>query len=93
MQWRTRRFMQKPHSAGEWDRWFAWYPVVVPTRESSASWVWLEVVERRWSKTRRQKRRYRLPDNSEPQADQRLDNLAELARRIAALSRSPSEPR
>jgi hypothetical protein len=34
--------------------------------------VWLEVVKRRWSKSRYLKRHYRLPDNSEAQADQQF---------------------
>lgn len=91
MQWRTRTFVRIPHSEGEWDRWFAWYPVVVPA-EGSARLVWLEAVERRWSTTRYRKRRYRLPDNSEPQvqtaeeADQ--EAAEEAAREEADLPRS-----
>lgn len=35
-----------------WDRWFAWFPVWIEGRDSHAvplrTYVWLEMVERRW---------------------------------------------
>src|SRR5207248_6884870 len=58
------------HSDGEWGRWFAWYPVVMATRSNSTHWVWLELVERKWSTsvygTGTKRRRYRLPRKSKP---------------------------
>jgi hypothetical protein len=57
-------FRSSSHSEGEWDRWFAWYPVLMATSKFSAHWVWLQFVERKWSTsvygTGRKKRRYRL---------------------------------
>jgi hypothetical protein len=69
-------------SEGEWDRWFAWYPVTIATSKSSAHWVWLQFVERKWTTsvygTGRKKRRYRLPKNPKPDVRQRLQNLKDL---------------
>jgi hypothetical protein len=57
-------FRSSSHSEGEWDRWFAWYPVLMATSKFSAHWVWLQFVERKWSTsvygTGRKKRRCRL---------------------------------
>jgi hypothetical protein len=82
MKWLARRDVgsaRSSHSEGEWDRWFAWYPVVIATSKFSAQWVWLEFVERKWSAgiygTGRKKRRYRLPKK---EVRQRLRNLSEL---------------
>jgi hypothetical protein len=93
MKWLARRDVgsaRSSHSEGEWDRWFAWYPVVIATSKFSAQWVWLEFVERKWSAgiygTGRKKRRYRLPKK---EARQRLRNLSELTRELdAAWTRS-----
>jgi hypothetical protein len=53
MKLRTRRDVvisgRSPYPEGEWDRWFAWYPVTVATSKYSAHWVWLAFVERKWS--------------------------------------------
>jgi hypothetical protein len=81
---------RSPHSEGEWDRWFAWYPVTMATGKDSVHWVWLEFAERKWSTSRygtgRKKRRYRLP---KPEVRQRLRNLSELIRKLdAAWTRS-----
>jgi hypothetical protein len=80
MKWRARKevrsFASAPHSEGEWDRWFAWYPITVVTSKYSAHWVWLAFVERKWSGSRyatgTRRRRYRLPHNSKPDVRQRL---------------------
>jgi hypothetical protein len=88
MKWLARRDVSSPrpsHSEGEWDRWFAWYPVIMATSKFSAHWAWLEFVERKWSKSiygsGRKKRRYRLPKK---EVHQRLRNLAELTRKLDA---------
>jgi hypothetical protein len=88
MKRRTRREVGSArfsHSEGEWDRWFAWYPVTIATSRFSAHWVWLEFVERKWSTciygSGRKKRRYRLPKK---EVHQRLRNLAELTRKLDA---------
>jgi len=52
MKWRARSEVgsaRPSHSEGEWDRWFAWYPVTIATSRFSAHWVWLDFVERKWS--------------------------------------------
>jgi hypothetical protein len=53
MKWLAQKdvtsFRSSPHSEGEWDRWFAWYPVRMATSKFSAHWVWLQFVERKWS--------------------------------------------
>jgi hypothetical protein len=67
MQWRTQWFVRIAPSQGEWDRWFAWHPVVVPIKGGAARLIWLEVVKRRWSASRYLKRHYRLPDISDAQ--------------------------
>ena len=93
MKWLARRDVgsaRSSHSEGEWDRWFAWYPVVIATSKFSAQWAWLEFVERKWSAsiygTGRKKRRYRLPKK---EVRQRLRNLSELTRKLdAAWTRS-----
>jgi len=73
------------HSEGEWDRWFAWYPVTIAKSGFSAHWVWLEFVERKWSTSiygsGRKKRRYRLPKKD---VHQRWRNVAELTRKLDA---------
>jgi hypothetical protein len=86
-------FRSSPHSEGEWDRWFAWYPVRMATSKFSAHWVWLQFVERKWSTsiygTERKKRRYRLPKSSKPDVRQRLHNLKKLTEKLdGALSQS-----
>ncbi len=82
---RARRSASSPHSEEEWDRWFAWYPVIVATGKDSAYWVWLEFVERKWRASRygsgSKWRRYRLP---KPGVRQRLRNLAELLANLMA---------
>ena len=88
---RTVRLVEKPQSEGNWDRWFAWYPVKVARRDS-VDWIWLEFVERKWSTriygSERKQRRYRMPVDSKPNVQQRLHNLTELAQKLdAALSR------
>jgi hypothetical protein len=94
MKWLARRDVgsarsSSPHSRGEWDRWFAWYPIVMATSEVLAHWVWLEFVERKWSTGvygSGKKRRYRPP---KPEVRQQLRNLSELTRKLdAALTRS-----
>ena len=92
MKWTARRKVRltekSAQSEGKWDRWFAWYPVAMATAEDSPKWVWLEFVERKWSTSRygvRSKFRYRLPDNSKPNVQQRLRNLAELTRKLDAI--------
>ncbi len=92
----TRRLVEvrraKSPSEGEWNRWFAWYPVLIATGENLAHWVWLEFVERKWRTSRygsKRKRRYRLPQKSKTGVPERLHNLAELTRKLdAALNRS-----
>jgi hypothetical protein len=64
MRWQARMLVAMPRSEGEWERWFAWYPVAVRIEKDSACWVWLEVLERKWSTVRDGKRRYRLPEDS-----------------------------
>src|SRR5262245_62392603 len=97
-----------PSSEGEWHRWFAWYPVSMATARDSVHWVWLEFVERKWRTSKhgsgRKRLRYRLPVNSEPDVQQRLHNLTELARKLdvalrradnrssGALRRAASDP-
>jgi hypothetical protein len=103
MKWRTRKEVRSsesaPHLEGEWDRWFAWYPVTVVTSKYSAHWVWLGFVERKWSAGRygsgRRRRRYRLPHNSKPDVRQRLHHLEHLTQKLdAALGQSrPSDTR
>jgi hypothetical protein len=99
MKLRTRRDVvisgSSPYSEGEWDRWFAWYPVPVVTSKYSAHRVWLAFVERKWSTSRygngTRRRRYRLPHNSKPDVRQRLDNLKKLIQKLdVALGRSRS---
>src|SRR5262249_24112060 len=97
------KLVEKPQSEGNWDRWFAWYPVKVARRDS-VKWIWLEFVERKWGTrmygNERKQRRYRLPFDSKTNAQQRLDNLAELARKLdvalrrekAALRRDARNP-
>ncbi len=98
MKWPARRDVKRvvrsattsPRAEEEWDRWFAWYPVVVVTGPHSAHWVWLEFVERKWRTSRYgsggKRRRYRLP---KPEVRQRLQNLAELTQKLdAALGQS-----
>jgi hypothetical protein len=90
-----RSFTSSSHSEGEWDGWFAWYPVLLATSKFSAHWVWLQFVERRWSisvyGTGRKKRRYRLPKNSKPDVRQRLQNLKDLTQKLdVALGQSRS---
>jgi hypothetical protein len=79
-------FRSSSHSEGEWDRWFAWYPVLMATSKFSAHWVWLQFVERKWSTsvygTGRKKRRYRLPKSSKPDVRQRLQNLKDLTQKL-----------
>jgi len=93
MKWtarRTVRLVEKPQSEGNWDRWFAWYPVKVPRRDS-VKWIWLEFVERKWGTriygNERKQRRYRLPVDSKPNVQQRLHNLTELTRKLDAALR------
>jgi hypothetical protein len=99
MKWLAQKdvtsFRSSPHSEGEWDRWFAWYPVTVVTTKYSAHWVWLAFVERKWSYSRHgtgtRRRRYRLPHNSIPDVRQRLRNLKDLTQKIdVALGQSRS---
>jgi hypothetical protein len=35
-----------------WRRWFAWRPIIVTIEGEFDQWVWLEYVERRWSRGR-----------------------------------------
>jgi hypothetical protein len=86
---------RSPHSEGEWDRWFAWYPVVIATGRNSAHRVWLEFVERKWSSsiygTGTRRRRYRLQGNVKPDVRQRLQNLKDLTQKLdVALGQSKS---
>ncbi len=48
MKWLTSRGRhEREHSKG-WQKWFAWYPVVVDGQKlRDESWCWLETVERR----------------------------------------------
>ncbi len=39
-------------SHSEWHRWFAWHPVVIAIEGRSEYWVWLEIVERKWGRSR-----------------------------------------
>jgi hypothetical protein len=78
---------RSPYSEGEWDRWFAWYPVTVVTSKYSAHWVWLAFVERKWGASRyggtgTRRRRYRLPHTSKPDVRQRLQNLKDLTQKL-----------
>jgi hypothetical protein len=89
MKLRSRKEIRRSashHSEGEWDRWFAWYPISVVTSKYSAHWVWLQFVERKWSTsvygTGRKKRRYRLPKSSKPDVRQRLQNLKDLTQKL-----------
>lgn len=82
-------------SGGEWERWFAWYPVRMATSKFSIHWVALQFVERKWSTgiygTGRKQRRYRLPKK---EVNQRLRHLAELSRKLdGAWSRARSPDR
>jgi hypothetical protein len=89
MKWPARKDVRlshkSPYTEGEWDRWFAWYPVTMATGRDSAQWVWLEFVEWKWRTSRygheTKQRRYRLPHNSRSKLQQRLHNLAELTRK------------
>jgi predicted metal-binding membrane protein len=101
MKWPPRKNVRlsemSPHSEGEWHRWFAWYPVSMATARDSTHWVWLEFVERKWRTSRygnaTKQLRYRLPVNSEPDVQQRLHNLTELARKLdVALRRADNKP-
>jgi hypothetical protein len=101
MKWPARKNVRlsemSPYSEGEWHRWFAWYPVSMATARDSAHWVWLEFVERKWRTSKygsgRKRLRYRLPVNSEPDVQQRLHNLTELARKLdVALRRADNKP-
>jgi predicted metal-binding membrane protein len=101
MKWPARKNVRlsemSPHSEGEWHRWFAWYPVSMATARDSTHWVWLEFVERKWRTSRygnaTKQLRYRLPVNSEPDVQQRLHNLTELARKLdVALRRADNKP-
>jgi predicted metal-binding membrane protein len=100
MKWPARKNVRlsemSPHSEGEWHRWFAWYPVSMATARDSTHWVWLEFVERKWRTSRygnaTKQLRYRLPVNSEPDVQQRLHNLTELARKLdVALRRADNK--
>jgi hypothetical protein len=99
MKWLAQKdvtsFRSSPHSEGEWDRWFAWYPVRMATSKFSAHWVWLQFVEWKWSTSvygiGRKKRRYRLPKSSKPDVRQRLQNLNDLTQKLdVALGRPRS---
>jgi predicted metal-binding membrane protein len=101
MKWPARKNVRlsemSPYSEGEWHRWFAWYPVSMATARDSTHWVWLEFVERKWRTSKygsgRKRLRYRLPVNSEPDVQQRLHNLTELARKLdVALRRADNKP-
>src|SRR4029453_4553906 len=101
MKWPARKNVRlsemSPHSEGEWHRWFAWYPVSMATARDSTHWVLLEFVERKWRTSRygnaTKQLRYRLPVNSEPDVQQRLHNLTELARKLdVALRRADNKP-
>jgi hypothetical protein len=91
------RLSEMSHSEGEGHRWFAWYPVSMATARDLAHGVWLEFVERKWRTSKhgsgRKRLRYRLPVNSEPDVQQRLHNLTELARKLdVALRRADNNP-
>jgi hypothetical protein len=91
MKWSAQRDVvtaNPSHLKGEWDRWFAWYPVIIATSRHSARWVWLEFVERKWSRNGggSKRRRYRLLHKD---VRQRLHNLKELTQKLDdALSQS-----
>src|SRR5262245_64160388 len=103
MKWPSRKKVRirlsaerSPYSEGEWHRWFAWYPVSMATARDSTHWVWLEFVERKWrtstSGSGRKRLHYRVPANSEPDVQQRLHNLTELARKLdVALRRADNK--
>jgi hypothetical protein len=102
MKWCARKQVRllesSPHSQeGEWERWFAWYPTVAVTGRDSAHWVWLEFIEWKWRTSRRgsgrKQRRYRLRDNLEPDIQQRLHNLTELAQKLDAALKTNKPPR
>jgi len=49
MKWRVRKPGAILRSLTRWHKWFAWFPVRVPTkgRMSGQTKVWLETIERR----------------------------------------------
>lgn len=49
MKWRVRKPGARHRALHMWHKWFAWYPVRVPTRGkcSGMTMVWLEVVGRK----------------------------------------------
>lgn len=49
MKWRVRKPNARFRALHWWHKWFAWYPVRVPTkgRQSGMVLVWLETVERK----------------------------------------------
>jgi hypothetical protein len=51
VRWATRQHVltSRAKRRSLWQRWFAWYPVVVSVEEEFDHWVWFEHLERKWS--------------------------------------------
>lgn len=49
MKWRVRKPHARFRAKERWHKWFAWYPVRVPTRGrmSGMTMVWFETIERK----------------------------------------------
>jgi len=49
MKWRVRKPFARIRAKHRWHKWFAWYPVRVPTKGkmSGMTMVWLETIERK----------------------------------------------
>ena len=49
MKWRVRKPYAGIRAKHHWHKWFAWYPVRVPTKGkmSGMTMVWLETIERK----------------------------------------------
>lgn len=49
MKWRVRKPYARIRAKHRWHKWFAWYPVRVPTKGkmSGMTMVWLETIERK----------------------------------------------
>lgn len=41
------RWPAKRKNPGDWERWFAWYPVLVDYENGTSEWVWWGYVETR----------------------------------------------
>ena len=41
---------KKIEKYSKWRRWFAWYPVTISEKDGKKQCVWLQMLERRWTR-------------------------------------------